>query len=88
MTKELCVKGGSPKNVNGGLGSLVSELSVTSLLSSLVRVVVPKAGWTEVVGAAVNGVNPLELEGLVVSTGRPKLKPLIKKVHIRGRPLN
>lgn len=38
-----------------------------------------KAGWTEVVGAAVSVVNPLELEGLVVSTGSPKLKPLIKK---------
>lgn len=79
LTKELCVKGGSPKNVNWGLGSLVSELSVTSLLSSLVRVVVPKAGWTEVVGAAVSG------------GGSPKLKPpkLIRKtkVHIRGRPL-
>lgn len=49
---------------------------MTSLLSSLVRVVVPKAGWTEVVGAAVSVVNPLELEGLVVSTGIPKLKPL------------
>lgn len=51
----------------------------------------PKAGWTEVVGAAVSGVNPLELEGLVVSTGDPMLKlKLIRKtkVHIRGRPLN
>lgn len=48
----------------------------------------PKAGWTEVVGAAVSVVNPLELEGLVVLAVTPKLKPLIKKVHIRGRPLN
>lgn len=49
---------------------------MTSLLSSLVRVVVPKAGWTEVVGAAMNVVNPLELEGLVVLGVTPKLKPL------------
>lgn len=48
----------------------------------------PKAGWTEVVEAAVSVVNPLELEGLVVLAGSPKLKPLIKKVHIRGGPLN
>lgn len=39
----------------------------------------PKAGWTEVVGAAMNVVNPLELEGLVVLGVTPKLKPLIKK---------
>lgn len=49
---------------------------MASLLSSLVRVVVPKAGWTEVVEAAVSVVNPLELEGLVVLAGSPKLKPL------------
>lgn len=49
---------------------------MTSLLSSLVRVVVPKTEGTEVVGAAVSVVNPLELEGLVVLAASPKLKPL------------
>lgn len=48
----------------------------------------PKAGRTEVVGAAVSVVNPLELEGVVVLAVTPKRKPLIKKVHIRERPLN